>query len=109
MAGAIEEHGWDGEWFRRAYDDFGEVVGSSENEEGQIYVETQGICVMSGWAPRRAWRAGAGEREGAARAPSTGSCCCAPRTALTPELGEITTYPPGYKGNSGVVCHANRG
>ena len=41
-------HGWDGEWFRRAYDDFGRVLGSQENEEGQIFIEPQGVCVMAG-------------------------------------------------------------
>ena len=48
MAAAIAEHGWDGAWFRRAYDYFGNVVGSSENEEGQIFIEPQGMCVMAG-------------------------------------------------------------
>ena len=40
--------GWDGDWFRRAYDDFGHVLGSKENAEGQIFIEPQGICVMAG-------------------------------------------------------------
>ena len=40
--------GWDGDWFRRAYDDFGHVLGSKENTEGQIFIEPQGICVMAG-------------------------------------------------------------
>ena len=46
--GTVAEHGWDGAWFRRAYDFYGKVVGSSENVEGQIYIEPQGMCIMGG-------------------------------------------------------------
>ena len=48
MIEAVREHGWDGEWFRRAYDFFGDAVGSADNEEGQIWIEPQGMCVMGG-------------------------------------------------------------
>ena len=40
--------GWDGAWFRRAYDAFGKPVGSKECTEGQIFIEPQGMCVMAG-------------------------------------------------------------
>ena len=40
--------GWDGKWFRRAYDAYGHVVGGQECEEGQIFIEPQGMCVMAG-------------------------------------------------------------
>ena len=40
--------GWDGEWFLRAYDAFGNKVGSKECKDGQIYIEPQGFCVMAG-------------------------------------------------------------
>ena len=48
MAAVVDEHGWDGEWFRRAYDYFGDPVGSAGEPEGKIFVEPQGICVMAG-------------------------------------------------------------
>ena len=48
MAAVTAEHGWDGEWFLRAYDFYGNPVGSSRNAEGQIFIEPQGICVMGG-------------------------------------------------------------
>lgn len=41
-------HGFDGDWFLRAYDHYGDKIGSKENEEGQIFIEPQGICVMAG-------------------------------------------------------------
>ena len=45
--------GWDGEWFRRAYDAFGNPVGSQECEQGQIFIEPQGMCVMAGLGIQR--------------------------------------------------------
>ena len=47
MKDTVLKYGYDGEWFLRAYDDFGSKVGSSENEEGKIFIETQGFCVMA--------------------------------------------------------------
>ena len=48
MTKAVEEYGWDGEWFIRAYDANSDKVGSNECEEGKIYIEPQGMCVMAG-------------------------------------------------------------
>jgi len=48
MKQAILTHGWDGEWFLRAYDFFGHKIGSKECEEGKILIESQGWCVMAG-------------------------------------------------------------
>ncbi len=48
MASVVAEHGWDGGWFLRAYDHSGHVVGSAQNAEGQIFIEPQGMCVLSG-------------------------------------------------------------
>jgi cellobiose phosphorylase len=40
MERIVQRHGWDGEWFLRAYDDFGAKVGSHECKEGKIFIET---------------------------------------------------------------------
>jgi cellobiose phosphorylase len=45
---AVTDSGWDGAWFRRAYDDFGDPVGSKLCAEGQIFIEPQGMCIMAG-------------------------------------------------------------
>ena len=108
MEKAVLSAGWDGAWFRRAYDAFGEPVGSSENEEGQIYIEPQGMCVM----------AGIGKTTGeAARALASveerldtkyGIVLLQPAyTTYHLNLGEISSYPPGYKENAGIFCHNN--
>ncbi|MFL5797686.1 MAG: GH36-type glycosyl hydrolase domain-containing protein [Actinomycetota bacterium] len=108
MADAVRDHGWDGEWFLRAYDHAGRPVGSSENEEGRIYVEPQGMCVMAGigLADGRAQRALASVAEHLAT-PHGIALLHPAYTRYHVELGEITSYPPGYKENGGVFCHTN--
>ena len=100
--------GWDGEWFVRAYDAHGNKVGSKECEEGQIYIEPQGFCVL----------AGIGVKEGLAEKALTsvkerldtkyGIMILQPAyTKYHLELGEVSSYPPGYKENAGIFCHNN--
>jgi cellobiose phosphorylase len=108
MSATILEHGWDGAWFRRAYDYFGNVIGSAENDEGQIFIEPQGICVLGGVGvdDGKAARAMASVRDRLASAHGIVLQQPAfPQYRL--ELGEISSYPPGYKENAGVFCHTN--
>ncbi|MGH3245381.1 MAG: GH36-type glycosyl hydrolase domain-containing protein, partial [Trebonia sp.] len=142
MAAVTTEHGWDGEWFLRAYDHFGNPVGSAKSAEGQIFLEPQGMCVMAGIGT-------AADREGpvsegpVSEGPSGDySGLLAPRDGADPghatladralasvkerlatphgimllqpafttyhiELGEISSYPPGYKENASIFCHTN--
>jgi cellobiose phosphorylase len=108
MEEIIWSAGWDGNWFRRAYDDFGHVLGSQENDEGRIFIEPQGICVM----------AGLGLEDGrATRAlDSVSEHLATPHGIVLQQpafsryylhLGEISSYPPGYKENAGIFCHTN--
>jgi cellobiose phosphorylase len=108
MEAIIWSAGWDGNWFRRAYDDFGRVLGSQENVEGRIFVESQGICVM----------AGLGIGDGRARQAldsvseqlATAHGIVLQQPAFSKyylHLGEISSYPPGYKENAGIFCHTN--
>ena len=81
MAATIEEHGWDGAWFRRAYDYFGNPVGSAQNAEGQIFVEPQGMCVLGGIGlSRRPGGAGAAQRRASGWPSSTASRSCSRRS-----------------------------
>lgn len=108
MVSAVKKHGWDGEWFLRAYDYFGNKIGSHENEEGQIFIESNGMCTM----------AGIGLEEGMCtkalnsvkeRLDSTyGIVLNNPAyTRYHIEYGEISSYPEGYKENAGIFCHNN--
>ncbi len=108
MVKAIEDHGWDGEWFLRAYDYYGNPVGSDQNEEGKIWIEPQGYAVMGGVGLEdgRAVKALDSVRE-RLNTPH-GSVLLNPAyTEYKVELGEVSTYPPGYKENAGIFCHNN--
>jgi cellobiose phosphorylase len=105
---AVLEHGWDGDWFRRAYDDFGRPVGSRECAEGRIFIEPQGMCVMAGIGLRdgKALKALDAVREHLAT--PHGIILQQPAySRYYLELGEISSYPPGYKENAGIFCHTN--
>ncbi len=100
--------GWDGKWFVRAYDAFGHKVGSNECEEGKIYIEPQGFCVLAGVGVKT------GEAETALDSVKErldskyGIMILQPAyTRYHVELGEISSYPPGYKENAGIFCHNN--
>jgi len=114
MSAMVAEHGWDGEWFLRAYDHYGNPVGSAQNAEGKIFLEPQGMCVMGGIGLNGGSN-GAGSL--AARtlnsvqerlATPHGIMLLQPAfTYYHVELGEISSYPPGYKENASVFCHTN--
>ena len=105
---AILQHGYDGDWFLRAYDDSGRKIGSQENTEGQIYIETQGYCVMAeiGLNDGKAEKALNSVKKRLDTAHGIRLVNPA-YTGYDPALGEISTYPPGYKENAGIFCHNN--
>jgi cellobiose phosphorylase len=108
MVEAVKKSGWDGEWFLRAYDYFGNKIGSKENEEGKIFIESNGWCSM----------AGIGKEEGLVEKAldsvkerldcEHGIVLNNPAfTKYYIEYGEISSYPEGYKENAGIFCHNN--
>ncbi|MBR2530854.1 MAG: glycosyl transferase, partial [Lachnospiraceae bacterium] len=101
MYDAVLKDGWDGDWFVRAYDAHGAKIGSKECEEGKIYIESNGFCSL----------AGIGVKEGLAQKAldsvkehldcKYGVMILQPAyTEYHVELGEISSYPPGYKENA---------
>jgi cellobiose phosphorylase len=108
MLAVVEQQGWDGEWYLRAFDAEGRKVGSKECEEGQIFIESQGWCVLGG----------AGADNGRARqalesvharlyTPDGIVLQQPPYSTYHLELGEVSSYPPGYKENAGIFSHNN--
>ncbi len=108
MEETVLAHGWDGSWFLRAYDDAGQPVGSRRCQEGQVFIEPQGLAVL----------AGIGLDDGRAEAAlaavadrlATPHGIVLHQPAFTRyylHLGEISSYPPGYKENAAVFCHTN--
>jgi cellobiose phosphorylase len=105
---AVWESGWDGDWFRRAYDHLGQPIGSQDCDEGQIYIEPQGICVLAGLgiSDGRAQRALDSVASRLAT-PHGLILLDPPYSRYQPQLGEISSYPPGYKENGSVFCQTN--
>jgi cellobiose phosphorylase len=108
MVETVKQHGWDGEWFLRAYDYFGNKIGSKENEEGQIFIESNGWCSMAGIGLEEGMTAKAldavKERLDCEHGIVLNN---PPYTRYYIEYGEISSYPPGYKENAGIFCHNN--
>ncbi|MFN0127423.1 MAG: GH36-type glycosyl hydrolase domain-containing protein, partial [Verrucomicrobiales bacterium] len=103
----IETHGWDGEWYRRAYFDDGTPLGSSTNEECQIDSIAQSWAVLSG----------AGDQDRARRAMDSVYRRLVRREARLIQLfdppfdksalepGYIKGYIPGVRENGGQYTH----
>jgi cellobiose phosphorylase len=108
MDDTIHKHGWDGEWFLRAYDDFSRKIGSKENAEGKIYIETQGFCPLAGVGLDDGLAIKALESTRKLLATEHGIVLQQPAySKYYLEYGEISSYPPGYKENAGIFCHNN--
>ena len=108
MEKTVLSAGWDGAWFRRAYDASGAPVGSRECREGQIYIEPQGMCVMAGIGTDSGQAAQALKSVEERLDTRFGIVLHQPPyTRYHLELGEISSYPPGYKENAGVFSHNN--
>ena len=108
MEAAVKKDGWDGEWFLRAYDYYGRKIGSSECEEGKVFIESQGWCTMA--------RIGASEGlcdkalDSAVKYLECEHGLVLNNPAYThyiKDYGEISSYPEGYKENAGIFCHNN--
>jgi len=108
MVSAIKENGWDGEWFLRAYDYYGNKIGSKENEEGKIFIESNGWCTMAGIGKEEGMCETALDAVKERLDSKYGIVLNNPAyTKYHIEMGEISTYPPGYKENAGIFCHNN--
>lgn len=104
----IMDYGWDGEWFLRAYDDFGKKMGSHECEEGKIFIEPQGFMVMSEVGKEQGADIKALDSVDKYLNSEHGLVLNNPAfTKYYIEYGEISTYPAGYKENAGIFCHNN--
>lgn len=108
MVEAVKKDGWDGDWFLRAYDYYGKPVGSKENEEAQIFIESQGFCTMAEIGKEEGLCEKALDSVEERLACEHGIVLNNPAfTKYVIEYGEISTYPPGYKENAGIFCHNN--
>ncbi|OPX37954.1 MAG: hypothetical protein B1H11_05200 [Desulfobacteraceae bacterium 4484_190.1] len=106
LKASINKHAWDGEWYIRATDDEGRVLGSQQCAEGQIFLNAQTWAVIAGTAtPERAEAAMDAverllERE-------YGLLLFYPAyTQVDSRIGYLTRYAPGTRENGGIYTHA---
>lgn len=108
MVEAVEKSGWDGKWYLRAYDYFGHKIGSGENEEGKIFIESQGWCTMAAIGKEKGYPEMALDSVKERMECEHGIVLNNPAfTTYHVEMGEISSYPEGYKENAGIFCHNN--
>lgn len=107
MSSAVMKDGWDGDWYLRAYDANGTKVGSKENNEGMIFVEPQGFCTMAEIGGKEVGIKALQSTDQYLKNDFGVELVYPPYTSYQLELGEITSYPPGYKENGSVFCHNN--
>jgi cellobiose phosphorylase len=108
MASTTQKFGWDGEWYLRAYDHFGDKIGSKTCEEGKIFIESQGLCPMAGIGLEEGLAEKALQAVGQYLATEHGVVLLEPPYySYHLHLGEISSYPPGHKENGSVFCHTN--
>ena len=108
MIAAVKKDGWDGEWFLRAYDFAGNKIGSNENEEGKIFIESQDWCTMAGIGLEEGLCDKALDSVKERMECEHGIVLNNPAyTHYHVEMGEISSYPEGYKENAGIFCHNN--
>jgi len=108
MAEAVKKYGWDGDWYLRAYDYFGNKIGSKENEEGKVFIESQGWCAMAQIGLEEGMVQKALDSVKQYLDTPDGIVLNNPAfTEYKVEYGEISSYPAGYKENAGIFCHNN--
>ncbi len=108
MYDAVLKDGWDGDWFVRAYDAYGKKIGSRECDEGQIFIESNGFCPFAGIGVKEGLAEKALDSVKEKLDTQYGVMILQPAyTRYHLELGEISSYPPGYKENAGIFCHNN--
>ncbi|MCR5762423.1 MAG: glycosyl transferase [Treponema sp.] len=108
MEEAICTAGWDGEWYVRAYDDFGNKIGSKDCKDGKIFIETQGFGTMAQVGADKGYPAKALDSTKKYLDSKYGIVIVdPPYQEYHVELGEVSSYPPGYKENGGIFCHNN--
>jgi cellobiose phosphorylase len=108
MIASVKKYGWDGDWFIRAYDYYGRKIGSNENEEGKIFIESNGWCTMAGIGKEEGLVTKALDAVKERLDTKFGIVLNNPAfTKYYIEYGEISSYPAGYKENAGIFCHNN--
>jgi cellobiose phosphorylase len=107
MKSRVNERAWDGEWFVRYFQENGEPIGSSKCAEGKIYTNAQSWAVISGFADGERGRMALDAVEKHLNTKNGIKLSWPGYTRYDPEIGGVSTYPPGAKENGGIFLHSN--
>ena len=106
LAKVVNEHGWDGDWFRRATDADGRWLGSQDSLEGKIFLNAQTWAILTE-ATDEARADSAWESAKEHLLTDYGVLLLAPAyTVPDPKIGYLSRYAPGARENGGVYMHA---
>ena len=107
MQSTVNECGWDGEWFVRYFDEQGLPIGSHKNEQGQIYTNGQSWPVISGFATQERATQALDSVYNKLNTTNGIKLSTPGYNGFDPQLGGVSTYPPGAKENGGIFLHSN--
>lgn len=107
MKKVVNEEGWDGEWYRRYYTAAGEPIGSRQNTHGKIYTNGQSWPVIAGFATEERASIALDSVDEKLNTKFGIKLSTPGYDGYDPELGGVSTYPPGAKENGGIFLHSN--
>ena len=107
MQNVVNQNGWDGEWFVRYFDEAGAPIGSHRNQQGKIYTNAQSWPVISGFAPPERAKQALDSVYANLNTAHGIKLSTPGYNGFSPDLGGVSTYPPGAKENGGIFLHAN--
>ena len=107
MLDAINANAWDGEWYLRCYDDNGRPLGSSSNEQGKIFVNTQSWAMICGAADIARRDAMLKSCDKLLLTPMGYQLLAPTFTKFDPNIGRISNLEPGICENGTIYSHGN--
>ena len=107
LSWALEKSAWDGQWYRRAYNDNGDPLGSVTNSECQIDCIAQAWAVISGAAPEEKAKTAmwSSYHKLVLHDKALINLLTPPFSQTQPSPGYIQNYPQGVRENGGQYTH----
>jgi cellobiose phosphorylase len=102
---AINDTGWDGDWYLAAYTDEGKKVGCKDEVEGRIYLNSQTWAVMCGVAEEDKIEKCLKAIDNELDSPFGPLTLHPPYTSYNPSIGRLTGFVPGIWENGTPYCH----
>lgn len=107
MKQKFQETAWDGNWYHRYYKEDGQALGSAKNAVSKIYLNAQTWAVLSGFAREDHIDIAFAHIEKHLATPHGVKLSWPGYEGYDPQVGGVSTYPPGAKENGGIFLHTN--